>query len=295
MDIKYLRLVRAIVEEGNISKSADRLFLTKSALSHQLREFEERIGVKVFNRSRNDWKLTQEGQEVYSIATEVLARIDQGLEKITKVQTGSRGTIRLSTECYSFYRCLPDFMQKMSALYPEIEISLKMEANQHLISQLLSKELDICIVTEPSVNDQILTYELFSDDLMALVHEEHPLAEKDYLDPVDFADQELLIHSLPMESVSVYQLFLKPHRVEPRKITAIPMTEVTLELLNANMGIACYPKWALQSFRSMTSLKYKRLGKYGLKRQHYLAIRSEDAAKQYIQDFVVSIQEEELV
>ena len=293
MDIKYLRLVKAIVEEGNISKSADRLFLTKSALSPQLRDFEERIGVKVFIRSRNDWQLTSEGQEVYEIAKEVLTRIDQGIEKITKVQSGSRGTIKVRTECYSFYRCLPAFMQKMNALYPEIEIALKLEQNQPLISQLLSKELDICIVTNPSFNDQILTYELFEDELMALIHEEHSLSNKDYLEPSDFIDQELLIHSLPMETVSVYQYFLKPNRVEPRKVTAIPMTEVTLELLNTNMGIACYPKWALQSFRLSSALKFKSLGSNGLKRRHFLAIRAEDAHKQYIQDFVTNIQEEE--
>ena len=114
MDLRYLKLVKAIVEEGNITRSADRLFLTKSALSHQLREFEERIGVKVFMRSRNNWNLTKEGKEIYILACEVIERIDAGMDKIANIQSGSRGTIKLSTACYSFYHGLPAFIRKMT-------------------------------------------------------------------------------------------------------------------------------------------------------------------------------------
>lgn len=294
MDLRYLKLVKTIVEEGSIAKSTDRLFLTKSALSHQLREFEERIGVKVFIRSRNDWKLTTEGQEIYDMACQVTDRIDQGMTKITKIKKGSQGTIKLSTECYSFYHGLPAFIQKMNALYPDIDIVLKVESKQSPISQLYANELDICIVTNPVSNEKIVTHELFEDELFALVHSEHELAEKAYLDAADFADQHLIIHSFPMETVSVYQHFLKHHHIDPKKITAMPMTEVTLELIESNMGMACFSRSALKSFKLPESLKFIPLGMGGLKRKHFLAIRSDDQQKQYIQDFIHYIKEEKL-
>ncbi len=292
MDIKYLRLVKTIVEEGNISRSADRLFLTQSALSHQLREFEERLGAKVFIRSRNNWKLTPEGQEVYQVANDVLSRISEGLTNLTKVKEGSGGVIRLSTECYSFYHGLPLFIQKMGLLYPEIEIVLKLESGPHPASQLLSGDLDISIVTNKPLNDRLTSYELLQDEVFAVMHPEHVLAEKDFLVASDFVDQHLIIHSFPLETVAVYQHFLRPYHVEPQKITAIPMTEVTLELVEANMGIACYPKWALKPFSSLNGLRFKRLGINGLRRKHYLAIRAEDQDKKYIQDFIENILEE---
>ena len=295
MDLRYLKLVKAIVEEGNITRSADRLFLTKSALSHQLREFEERIGVKVFMRSRNNWNLTKEGKEIYILACEVIERIDAGMDKIANIQSGSRGTIKLSTACYSFYHGLPAFIRKMNVLYPEIDIELKIESKQPPISQLLGYELDLCIVTNPSVSDKILTYELFTDELFALMHVEHELADRAYLDPQDFTNQHLIIHSFPIETVSVYQDFLQPHRVDPQKITAIPMTEVALELLESNMGIACYSKWALKAFKLQETLKFVGLGRNGLKRKHYLAIRAEDEHKQYLQDFIENIKEDSLL
>ena len=295
MDLKYLKLVKTIAEEGNISKSAGRLFLTQSALSHQLRDFEERIGIKVFRRSRNDWKLTKEGHEIYNIACQVIDRIDEGMAKINKIQKGSRGAIKLGTECYSFYHGLPAFIQKMSFLYPEIDIHLNVESTQPSVHLLLNHELDMCILTTPLESDKIYTYELFEDELFALLNTEHELAEKAYLDPTDFSDQHLIIHSYPLDTVSVYQHFLKVHQVDPQKITAIPMTEVTLELIESNMGIACFSKWALKSFKLPESLRFVRLGKNGLKRKHYLAIRAEDQGKQYIQDFIENIKEDSLL
>ncbi|MEL7123304.1 MAG: LysR family transcriptional regulator, partial [Bacteroidota bacterium] len=58
MEIKYFRLIKTIEEEGSIANSANKLFLTQSALSHQLRELETRLGFKVFYRKRNKWELT---------------------------------------------------------------------------------------------------------------------------------------------------------------------------------------------------------------------------------------------
>jgi LysR family transcriptional regulator for metE and metH len=65
MELKHFRLIKTIAEEGSLANSSEKLFLTQSALSHQLREMEERLGFKVFFRSRNKWKLSEQGQELY--------------------------------------------------------------------------------------------------------------------------------------------------------------------------------------------------------------------------------------
>src|SRR5690606_4249250 len=124
MELKYFRLIKTIAEEGNIANSSGQLFLTQSALSHQLRELEERLGFKVFHRSRNKWKLTEEGKELHKTANSVLEAIELGFANIQALKDGSEGTIRISTECYSFYQGLPGFTQKMAVLYPEITVDL---------------------------------------------------------------------------------------------------------------------------------------------------------------------------
>ncbi|WP_075340324.1 LysR family transcriptional regulator [Tenacibaculum agarivorans] len=292
MDIKYFKLIKTIAEEGNLANSSHKLFLTQSALSHQLKELELRLGFKVFIRSRNKWELTEEGNELYKTSCEVLSSIDKGFKNIQQLQEGSNGTIKVSTECYSFYQGLPSFIQKMGILYPNITVELILEDTHQPIPKLLSKDIDIAIVTEKPNQASLENTAIFEDEIFAILHKEHPLAKRDHLNADDFASIDLIIHSFPLETVSVYQQFLKPNQILPKKITAIPLTEVALEIVKANMGITCMPKWALQTFKLSDDLVFKQIGPQGVTRTHYVVIRKTDASKKYIQEFVANYTEE---
>ena len=286
MEIKYFRLIKAIAEEGSIANSADKLFLTQSALSHQLRELEERLGFKVFLRTRNKWQLTEEGSELYKLGNSIFDRIDKGFRNIEQLRSGSIGTIRVSTECYSFYQGLSAFIQKMGLLYPDIKVDLILEATHQPISKMISQEIDMAIVTTKPGHDALSSIEVYEDEVFAIMHKENPLNELSFLNADNFSDMHLIIHSFPLETVAVFEQYLKPKMITPQKISAIPLTEVALEMVNANMGVICLPKWALKSFKLSNDLVFKRLGQNGLKRTHYLVFRKADKLKKYIKDFI---------
>ncbi|MCX2743750.1 LysR family transcriptional regulator [Mangrovivirga sp. M17] len=292
MEIKYFRLIKTIEEEGSIANSADKLYLTQSALSHQLRELEERLGFKVFHRKRNKWQLTEEGVELYKVGDSILESIERGFQNIEQLRTASVGKIKVSTECYSFYQGLSSFIQKMGLLYPEIEVDLILEATYQPISKVLCNEIDIAIVTQKPINESLCSIEVYEDEILAIVHKENPLSKVDFLKAKDFLDIQLIIHSFPLETVSVYELFLKPNNVIPSKISAIPLTEVALEMVDANMGVMCMPNWALNSFKLSDDIEFKRISRNGLKRTHYLVYRKSDKDKKYIKDFISNFEDD---
>jgi len=285
MELKYFKLIKSIQEEGNIANSAEHLFLTQSALSHQLRELEGRLGFKVFNRGRNKWLLTKEGEELYKIANKLFNTIDEGFNNIEQIKEGAKGSLKVSAECQSFFHGLPAFIQKMAILYPEIDIDLSMGATHQTISQLLSKELDMTIVTTEPASELLHSTKIFEDEIKVVMHAEHPLSDLPFLDASDFSDIHLLINSFPLENVSVFEHFLKPNRIVPTKVSAIPFTEVTLQWIEANMGVTCVPPWTLKSFDLSEELIFKRIGKHGLKRSHYLVMREEDRNQEYFVNF----------
>ena len=292
MEMKHFRLIKTIAEEGSISNSSERLFLTKSALSHQLRELEEQLGFKVFHRTRNRWRLTEEGEALHELATEVLSRIENGFQHIQRIQEGAKGSIRISTECYSFYQGLPSFIQKMAVLYPDIHVNLILDATHQPITKLLANEIDIAIVTTRPSAEALSSVKLYQDEIFAIMHREHPLSTKTFLEASDFSHVHLIIHSFPLETVSVYQQFLHPNHIHPGQISAIPLTEVSLELVKANMGVLCMPRWALGAFVVPEELVFKRLSKQGLKRTHHLVFRTADKHKKYIREFVLTFEED---
>ncbi|CAL2093000.1 LysR family transcriptional regulator [Tenacibaculum sp. 190524A02b] len=292
MELKYFRLIKTIADEGSIANSSERLFLTQSALSHQLKDLEERLGFKVFHRSRNKWKLTNEGVELYNLANTLFNAIDDGFSKIKNIKEGARGTIKLSAECQSFFHTIPGFIQKMGMLYPEIEVDLTLGATQQTISQVISNEIDIAIVVSKPVSEELTSIKIYDDEIFAVIHKESLYNQYNYLEASHFLDAHLLINSFPIESVAVYDQFLKPNKITPKKITAIPYTEITLSMIEANMGIMCAPKWQLAPFKLSEDLLFKRIGKNGLKRNHYLVVKTTNKNKNYIHDFITSFQED---
>ena len=180
----------------------------------------------------------------------------------------------------------------MGLLYPEIDVDLILEATHQPISKILSNEIDIAIVTQKSEHKDLVSVAFQKDEIFAIVHKENPLSKAEFLNTEHFTNAHLIIHSLPLETVAVYNHFLRPNKIIPLKISAIPLTEVALEMVDANIGILCMPKWALKSFKLSESIRFQQIGENGLKRTHYLVFRKSDIGKKYIKDFISNFEEE---
>src|SRR6476646_5088997 len=113
IDIKYLRLIESVAAAGSLSGAAKKLFLTQSALSHQLKEIEMQMGTEAFHRINKKLVLTPAGNIV--------------LAELRKITSGEVGQLRICTECFTCYHWLPSLMKKFSLEYPNIEIQINTE------------------------------------------------------------------------------------------------------------------------------------------------------------------------
>lgn len=292
MEIRHLKLIKAIVEEGSITKAIDKLNLTQSALSHQLKEAEYQLGTKIFDRVNKKLVLTRAGEKLYHISNEILDKLIETENQIKQLIYGEFGEIRISTECYSGYHWLPSLMKQFHAIYPNVELKIVMEATHYPLQKLLENDIDIAITSDPVKNDKIEYIELFQDEMLALIPEGHEWEKKKYIAAEDFADQNLIIHSLPLETVTVHQFLLQPAKISPKKIIVLPLTEAAVEMVKADMGIIVMAKWALKPYLKNTGLKTVKIGKTGLKRKHFLAILKHKKQADFFYQFVEFLQRE---
>lgn len=292
MEIRHLRLVKAIVEEGGITNAIQQLHLTQSALSHQLKEAELQLGTPIFLRVNKKLVLTQAGEKLYQLSNEILEKLSDTKLQIQQLVQGETGEIRISTECYTSYHWLPSLMKRFHPLYPNVELRIVMEATHQPLQKLIAGELDVAITSDP-IKDANITYsELFQDEMIAVVHENHPWAHKKMVLPTDFIDQNLIIHSLPLETVTVHQFFLAPAKVSPRKITILPLTEASIEMVKAEMGVMVMSRWAVKPYLGMDTLKTLKLGRNGLKRKHFVATLKSAKQPNYFHHFVSFLKSE---
>jgi LysR family transcriptional regulator, regulator for metE and metH len=292
MEIRHLKLIKAIVEEGSITKAIDKLHLTQSALSHQLKEAEYQLGTRVFDRVNKKMVLTPAGEKLYQTANEILDKLAKTEKEIRHLVFGEFGEIRISTECYSGYHWLPSLMKQFHSLYPNIELKIVLEATHYPLQKLLDGEIDIAITSDPEKNSKLEYIELFQDEMMALIPEGHEWESKKFVSAEDFATQNLIIHSLPMETVTVHQFVLKPAGITPQKVVVMPLTEAAVEMVKADMGVMVMAKWALKPYLQHQALKAIKVGRGGLKRKHYLAIIKAKNKPAYFSQFIEFLQRE---
>ena len=205
---------------------------------------------------------------------------------------GEHGEIRISTECFSSYHWLPSVLKQFHLLYPNVELKIVTEATHIPLQKLLDNTIDIAIISD-QINDNNIKYlELFQDEVVMAVSENHAWANKKYVVAEDFVNEHLLIHSLPMETVTIHQFVLAPAKVIPKKITAIPLTEASLEMVKADMGVMSMAKWALLPYLKNNPVKAIKIGKNGLKRKHFIAIRENEQYPDYFHHFIAFLQTE---
>ncbi|WP_149205938.1 LysR family transcriptional regulator [Flavobacterium johnsoniae] len=292
MEIRHLKLIKAIVEEGSITKAIDKLHLTQSALSHQLKEAEYQLGTPIFLRTNKKLVLTKAGEKIYELANEILNKLTETESQIKQMVFGEYGEIRISTECFSSYHWLPSVLKQFHLLYPNVELKIVTEATHIPLQKLLENTIDIAIVSDTVKDHHIKYTELFQDEVVVVISENHPWADKKYVVAEDFVNEHLIIHSLPMETVTIYQYFLAPAKVSPKKITPLPLTEASLEMVKADMGIMSMAKWALQPHIKNNPIKAVKVGKNGLKRKHFIATRANETYPDYFQHFINFLQNE---
>src|SRR5215212_6689436 len=97
MDLRDLRLVLAIVDSGGITRASEELNVTQSALSHQLRQLEEGLGVELFSRIRKRLVLTPAGQELAERARSIVSDVSALEEDLRRQSAGWHGTMRIAT------------------------------------------------------------------------------------------------------------------------------------------------------------------------------------------------------
>ena len=292
MEIRYLRLIKAIVEEGSITRAMDVLHLSQSALSYQLKEAELQVGTLVFYRRNKKLILTPVGKKLYAMANKVLKELDIAESEIKKMMNGENGIIRISTECYTSYHWLPAVLKKFSNEFPNVEIEIVFEATHRPIEKLIEGELDLAITSNPEHIEQVEFIQLFSDEMLAIVSNQHPWAKRDYVEAEDFQDVTLIIHSLPLDTVSIFRTQLTPKGIDPKKLIVLPLTEASIELVKANMGVIVLANWALIPYLN-NEIKAIKINKEGFFRQQYIA-RIRDREYPVFYDYFIKFLREEI-
>lgn len=274
LDLKLLKTLRALAQTGSLQGAASRLFVTQSALSHQLKEIEQQLGEPLFVRKSQPIQFSWQGQLLLQLADEVLPKIE-AVQQQLRQQPDLPAQLRLTVECHACFHWLLPAVKAFRQQYPRVNLSLDTEIEHHAIEAMLAGELDLVLTTDARLPRQVCYQPLFELELLAYLAPEHPLAAKTWLTPADLQQAKLLTYPIPPERQDLFRYFLKDleFRGERRQVA---QASQMLQLVAAGEGIAVLPLWLAEPFLSQGLIVTRPLGPQGLKRTMYLASRRGD-------------------
>ena len=247
LELRHFQLLAAIADTGSLAGASRKLFLTSSALSHQLRDAEERLGIRLFQRRHRRLLLTGAGQKVLDSARRVLAEV--ALAEAACRQEAPDDLLRLSTGCYTAYGWLPPVLRHWQAEYPRVELRIVLEATRQPLPALLAGELDLALTTDPPPHVRLRRTPLFEDELRLLVAADHHLAGRAHVSVEELAREHVLTYDAPAEQLDVYTRLFWPTGIEPRRVSRVPLTEALVDLARAGFGVTALSPWMMPARR----------------------------------------------
>lgn len=186
LDIESLRAFRLTTESGGVTRAAQSLNLSQSAVSHKIKRLEERIGHPLFMRHEGPWQLTEEGKNLLIYASRILSLHDEAVSRLKVSSIG--GEIRLgATEDITLSGLTP-FLNRFSNQHPHTQLSVKVELSLVLQEWLQQDKLDIALLQIETKDVEKTDLLLWEDELVWIGAEDREWSQIDPLPLITFGN-----------------------------------------------------------------------------------------------------------
>lgn len=281
----HLKIIQALAEHGSLTAAANALFVTQPALSHQMRYLEQKLEVSLWERQGRKLRLTQAGQLLLRLARQVLPVLEQAENTLKAYAEGKQGILRLGVECHPCYEWLKGILADYLLLMPKMDVDIVHKFQFSGLEGLLNYHIDL-LVTPDKVKQQGLVYApLFDYELVLLLADDHVLADRQHIEAEDLVSELLLTFPVPHERLDVYTQFLMPAGISPRH-KAMESLDIMIQIAALGRGVTVLPDWLARSYAKTLPVKIVRLGKKGVMKTLFAAMREGEQDTPYMHSFV---------
>src|SRR5690349_6962654 len=291
LEIRHLRSLIALAETGTVSRAAERVHLTQSALSHQLRALESHYGAPVVKRHGQSVKLTEPGQRLVGFARSVMGEVQSAERDLAKLARTPARTLRIALECHTCFDWLMPIMDVFRKEWPEVELDLVSGFQPNPVGMLAEGKTDLVIGSENKPRRGIVFHPLFRFEVLAVLPTDHPLRAKRTLSAGDFARETLITYPVPEDRIDLIRRVLKPAGVHPARRTA-ELTVAILQLVASRRGLAALPNWGIKNYVDYKYVIARSIGKNGLWSNLHAATTPETARQPLLKDFLETARRE---
>ena len=291
LDRFHLELVREVDRKGSVTAAANALHLTQSALSHAMRKLELSLGTDIWRREGRNVVLTEAGNSLLDAAAHILPQVEHAEETLLRIARGVRGRLRIGMECHPCHQWLLKIAADFMPRWPEVDLDVKQKFRFGGIGALLDHEIDLVVTPDPERRPGLVFEPVFDYEQVLVVSNSHRLAAAAYVKPEQLRDEVLITYPVDTDRLDVFTLFLTPAGIAPRAHKVLESTELMLQMVAGNRGVAALPRWLVEEYGHKIPITPVRLGRHGVPKQIHLGLRAADTSTSYLSAFVALARE----
>ncbi len=282
----HLEIVRAVDRYGSLTAAAEKLHLTQSALSHTVRKLEQQVTTQIWHREGRTLRLTQAGEYLLAVANRVLPQLDHAEERIRQFAKGDRGTLRIGMECHPCYQWLLKIVSPYLSRWPDVDVDVKQKFQFGGIGALFGHEIDVLVTPDPLHRRGLRFEPVFDYEQVLVVGPQHALKDASHVLPEQLADEVLITYPVETDRLDIYNQFLAPAGILPKRHKTIETTDIMLQMVASHRGVAALPRWLVEEYATKLPIVPLRLGRKGIAKQIHLGVREADGDIDYLRAFL---------
>lgn len=276
MNLKQLEIFTALADSLNFTKTAERLFLSQTTVTLQIKSLEEELGVKLFDRTSRSVRLTYPGEVFLEGAKGILENTEKTIRKTRLIAKGYTGQLRIGFADDMNASGLAGLLKSFSKNQPQVLLNIHSEYPANLLSGLLADEYDI--IFTPSFrridNEKLSKHVMGTYRIMAAFPGDHPFADRTELKYSDFADENIIVISGENEDLDFSAEFLHQldaHDINYNQVAKIDTIEAVFLMVEAGMGITVMNEYFAPRFSGSSSIEMRPIAEK-LKPTDFLAV-----------------------
>ncbi len=282
----HLAIIQEVEKQGSMTAAADALCLTQSALSHSMKKLEQQLGTDIWLREGRSLRLTQAGRHLLGVAERVLPQLALAEERLRQFAQGERGTLRIGMECHPCYQWLLKVVAPYLAAWPDVDVDVKQKFQFGGIGALFAHEIDLLVTPDPLFKPGLHFEPVFDYEQVLVVNRTHPLAGLEFVEPEQLTGEILITYPVAVERLDIYNLFLLPAGITPKRHKTIETTDILLQMVASGRGVSALPRWLVTEYAEQLDIVAVRLGEWGIAKQIFLGVREHEREIGYLAAFV---------
>lgn len=238
MEIRQLKAFLAIAEAKTFTAGARRVNVTQAAISMQIRQLEDEVGLPLFTRTPRRVIMTEAGEYLLDRARKILREHDSALAEIAELGGAEHGRLRIGSASAMFTtQQLPAILQGLRKTFANSALSVSSGTSQTLVDKIMHGETDIAFVSMPVENSSITTDLLFSDEIVAIAHPDHPMANERYISAAALAGEDLILGERGGNTRRMIDDFFNAANVRPNVVMELSRQEAINQMVENRLGV----------------------------------------------------------